>query len=144
LSFAAAEKFPFLAIKVTLFKISCEAGHLPKVFSSRGFVTHDRRVGRFSTVSCKNGVLFSPPQIPTGLGSLPNQILVQPNHRTGSPVDSHRTPVWLAVWWSPLDSSPVESSGVQWSLVESGGVHWSLLESGGVHWSPVDSGYLFI
>ncbi len=45
------KEFPFLAIKVTLFRILCDAGHMPKVFSSRVFVTRDWRVGRNSTVS---------------------------------------------------------------------------------------------
>ena len=47
---AHSSKFPFLDINVTLFKIHCDAGHLPKVFSSRAFVTCDWRDGRFSTV----------------------------------------------------------------------------------------------
>jgi len=52
-SSTCGSKFPFLVINVTLFKIHCDAGHLPKVFSSRQFVMRDWRDGRFT-------VLFRP------------------------------------------------------------------------------------
>src|SRR5438105_13233883 len=74
------------------------------------------------------GVLFSPPHIPvgvrwtpvdssglqwtpTGLGSLPDQIVVQPNYRTASPVDStgltvrRNPPDSTGLHWTPLDST---------------------------------------
>jgi len=51
------KEFPFLAIKVTLFRILCDAGHMLKVFSSRVFVMCDWRVGRNSTVSCFTRIL---------------------------------------------------------------------------------------
>jgi len=76
-------------------------------------------------------ILFPPPQSPPGLQWTPLD-----SRWTMFPAKSDIGPAkigGLAVHWTPLDSTGLQSS---W---QSTGVHWTPLDSTGLYWTPLDS-----